>query len=177
MLELPEPKSAVVFSVPIHPSVREAIPVSFLPGHSPMVAWVIWLWPSSVRRTSFIVSLPHLGQTISLLKVGRIPLSSIPIWPTLQSKVFRHFLHSKLIVIALYPFLLFTNVAPDGTGKPPNTAAFQCTSRGSLFEALRLMSFGTAWWKAPRLLRVLRSQGTPRRQPCRSHQNREQHLV
>ena len=77
--------------------------------YSPIVAAVICVWPSSVRSTSSIVSFPHLGQTMSFPKVGRIPLSSIPIWPTSQSNSCRHFLHSKLIVIVLVPFFPSAN--------------------------------------------------------------------
>ena len=66
------------------------------------VASVIWLWPSSVRNTSFIESFPHLGQLMSFSKTGRIPSSEREISPTSQSNSRRHFLHSKLISILLW---------------------------------------------------------------------------
>ena len=67
------------------------------------MAYVNWLWPSSVKSTSSMVLFPQRGQMIGFSKSGRIVCSLIPIFPISQSNSFRHFLHSKLIFISSLP--------------------------------------------------------------------------
>jgi len=74
------------------------------------VASVSWLCPNSVNNTSSIVSSPHLGQNMLCSNCGLSEFSFTVIVPTSQSKMFLHFLHSKLI--SILPLFGFRNRRP-----------------------------------------------------------------